>query len=309
MELQNWSISMLVLCFVYKALGEDILETRASIAAFKGHRVTLPCKFTTTSTGEWMFIRWTRTYNDSVINLANIQNNVFSANWAPGAPEDFRDHVELHKSIKDGEYSLDLIIDGFRCSDIGLYTCDVFTMTSSSNIVSESNLEMKANPGQPSITTNTIEVKENDTFRIECNSNVGIPASTISWWYTLPDASHIYQKVTEGIVQELTSTEDCSNTAAMSTLTLTMSAELDGAVFVCSPTLDVGEDGKPQNADEVKIILYGKETTTQSTAAPTTIKATITTEVSSANNASLQFSAILLSCLVTIFNLYFTRAT
>jgi hypothetical protein len=83
-----------------------------------------------------------------------------------------------------------------------------------------------------------------------------------SWWYTLPDASHIYQKVTEGIVQELTSTEDCSNTA-MSTLTLTMSAELDGAVFVCSPTLDVGEDGKPQNADEVKIILYGKHSSRQ----------------------------------------------
>jgi hypothetical protein len=133
------------MCFTIPFPGEDILETRASIAAFKGHRVTLPCKLTTTSTGEWMFIRWTRTYNDSVINLANIQNNVFSANWAPGAPEDFRDHVELHKSIKDGEYSLDLIIDGFRCSDIGLYTCDVFTMTSSSNIVSKSNLEMKGN--------------------------------------------------------------------------------------------------------------------------------------------------------------------
>ena len=79
------------------------------------------------------------------------------------------------------------------------------------------------------------------------------------WWYTVPEAPLIYQKVTDGITQEVAPNDNCTN-IAKSTLALTMSAALDGAVFTCSPTLETGDDGKPKNADNVTIMIYGKNT-------------------------------------------------
>lgn len=111
--------------------------------SYKDHRVTLPCRFTTTDKDDWMFIRWRRSQNGTDVNLASIQNRVFSAEWSPTAPEEFIDRAELRKKLGDGEYSLDLVIDGFLCSDIAVYKCDVFTMSSSANIQSQTVLEMK----------------------------------------------------------------------------------------------------------------------------------------------------------------------
>lgn len=72
-----------------------------------------------------------------------MQNNVFSADWSPAAPENFRDHVELQKRIEDNIIHLDLIIDGFLCTDVGVYTCEIFTMSSSTALQSNTTLEIE----------------------------------------------------------------------------------------------------------------------------------------------------------------------
>lgn len=304
MELLNFQILGLVLIYACCVFG-DTVETTPYIKSLMEHRVTLPCTLTSPNK-DWMFLRWKRTQGNEEINIAVMQNNILSPKWSPSAPANFIDHVELHDRIEDDKFSLSLVIDGFLCSDVGVYTCEVFTLSSSSSIQSNTTLEIEAHPGTPAITANTIEVRENDTFRIECNSDVGVPAHPISWLYTLAETPHIYQKVQEGIEQENTPSSDCKFNAR-STLTLQMTSQLDRAKFICSTSTDVGEDGKPVKYDEVLIVLYGKTTTTESTAMPTTLKSMMTTGVNGAVFIPSSLSVILVCCLVTIFNLFCSR--
>ena len=66
-----------------------------------------------------------------------------------------------------------------------------------------------------------------------------------------------YSVLTENVTQENRPTDDCT-VEEISKVTLTMTAELDGAVFLCMSRGELGEGGKPMNYDEVIVTVHRK---------------------------------------------------
>lgn len=303
MDLSINGFLLMAAIFGYFVNGDSVV-TPGDIKAYMGHRVELPCKYTPSDRSEWMFIRWKRKTDNGYVNIASMQNKVFSADWASTVPENFRDHVELLKAIGEDKYNLDLVIDGFICSDVGTYVCEVFTMSSNTAISSSTTLDIESHPGSPSIVEDTIEMRENDTYRIECKADVGIPAHTITWASANKESPHIYLKVLDGFIQENTKGPECTFRGT-SVLTVTMTEALDGTTYMCSTSSELAEDGKPLNFDEVVVMLIGKSTTTQSTTTTVTEKSQYSAgDGGSASSVSSSLSAILLTCsFMTIFQL------
>lgn len=305
MDLTFYGVLQFLTVFGYFVKGDEVV-TSGDLSAFMGHRVQLPCKYMPSNgNSDWMFIRWKRTANGETINIASMQNNVFSADWASSVPEHFRDHVELQKRIGEKEYNLDLIIDGFICSDVGVYTCEVFTMSSATALSSSTKLDIEAHPGSPMINEDMIEVKENDTFRIECRADIGVPAHTITWAYLLKGAGR-YLKVLEGVTQENTPGTECTF-RGKSLLTVQMTPNLDGALFLCATVLT--DESKPEIFDEVQIILFGKTTTTTSTTTATTLKIEYSVGDPNGGASQLSTSAMLTLCSLFTFVQYLFKQT
>ncbi|KAL4228900.1 hypothetical protein ACF0H5_011940 [Mactra antiquata] len=308
MDIKTYCTILLVAGCFSSALGNSI-ETTPELHRHMGENVKLSCAVKTTDPGDWMFIQWKKeTGEGTYMNIASMQNVVLSPDWSPNVPDHFRDHVELQKEdVLDG-YALILFIEGFICSDNGTYICEVFTKSNPSPMKSQSVLFIEVDPGKPSIHQNVLQVKENDTFDIECTANVGLPPLPLSWSYTLKDSSHIYQKILDGFTQENSPTRDCT-IRGKSVLTVEMREELDMATFLCATSSELSTDGSKKNYDEVVVQIYGKTTTTTSTLAPSTPERQQPDDnTGGSSTIPSSVPVILFCCLVAMFEL-FTRTS
>ena len=62
------------------------------------------------------------------IPLALMKNtNGADPQWIDKAPANFKDHVTLSETAVANTVSFNMIIDEFKCTDVGKYECQIYT--------------------------------------------------------------------------------------------------------------------------------------------------------------------------------------
>lgn len=250
------SFAVLTTCVL---ASDSFIQSIHHQRAYMDHRVTLPCVF---HGQDWIMMRWLKVVDsESTVLLATNLPSFDKPKWASTAPEEFKDHVELHKENGDKTATFNLIIDGFMCPDAGTYLCEVMSLTAIQPFRANATVEIQVHPEQPKINPDIMEAKENSTFNIECYGNVGKPAAELRWSYKLAN-SDVYQMILENVVQNNTPARDCMYKGE-SRITVEMTPELDGARFMCYTSHNSEETASvPGNHDIVILELTGKTTTT-----------------------------------------------
>lgn len=239
----------------------NTLETQSHLVAYMSQQLLISCKYmhgggSTT----WMFIRWTKLINDQHVPLAVMQNNIFVPEWIDDkALSNFTDHVQLQKEITNNSVSLNLLIDGLKCSDMGTYTCKVYSLNSRNDLEGSSTVDIKVHPGTPFIKEDILEVSENDTFTIICTANVGKPPTEIKWSRS-QHGTTVYTSITDNVQQTSNPKDNCTFLGT-SEIRLNMTKELDKVEFVCSTSYDTYSGVPSFNVDLVVLELHRKYTT------------------------------------------------
>ncbi|XP_052807120.1 uncharacterized protein LOC128236278 isoform X2 [Mya arenaria] len=233
------------------AHGTEIIVTRPGGGFHMGNRVEIPCVYTGS---DWLVMRWIR----NGVVLAYVVKGLDNPQWMDTAPNSFQDHVELDfKKDDDTGYSLNMTIDGLKCTDTGEYKCEVTTLSATVPFFNTTNIEILVDPIKPQIMDGDyFHAKENVTFELSCSGRVGIPPATIKWFVkTAVDGD--FQPLDPALTSQ-TNTQgegDMCWYSGNARVTVTMEESLDGALYACA----VGDvmDTKDLNFDEVVLVLQG----------------------------------------------------
>lgn len=246
--------------FFMEFVNGSSIKTVPALDVIIGHSPTLTCTYTyDIGSKDLIFIRWSKVFEGYPNTPVALMKDGKDPEWLPTAGDLFKENVNLTTSSAATNVAFNLRFRAFGCADEGTYECEVFTYTQT--LKSQTELIAKAPPGSPQIHDDVIQVKNNDSFFIHCQSDVGIPPVTLSWLYKSRD-KNIYQLVTEAVKQENSKSRQCIYKGT-SSLEVVMTEELDGAVFLCATSAELGEDMENTESKHFdRVVLQLHRTTT-----------------------------------------------
>ena len=222
------SISVLlnIIGHIYGLQDQRFIKTPASVTVTEGDNIILPCRV------------------DNIIGALQWTKDDFGLGTRRSLPG-----YDRYSMLGTDNTTWDLHITSVQISDEGLYQCQILASPESGPLRSEyATLTVVTPPSPPVITSGPrFAAKHGGSALIQCISKGSRPATQIKWKRNGDD-------ITEGIDSKITTLPDLK-TMTISTLTFTVTEEMDDDMLTCITQNDVTND---YNTIDTRVVVQTK---------------------------------------------------